>query len=158
MIIFTHISLALLIASLIQIQNQPLAVLILVIGAMLPDADYPFSFIGRLLQPFSFKLHEKFGHRTITHSIIPLLVLAVIYFATKEILVIYLLIGMASHIILDMFTIQGVKLLYPLWTNFILLDGSIETNSKADWTFALILDLIIILVNIFSLNILNLIN
>ena len=41
-----------------------------IIGSLMPDLDMPKSFIGRLFFFISNPLERKFGHRTITHSLI----------------------------------------------------------------------------------------
>lgn len=41
-----------------------------VIGAILPDIDYPTSVIGKMFFPISSRMERRFGHRTFTHSLI----------------------------------------------------------------------------------------
>lgn len=76
---------------------------LVVIGSLLPDIDHSGSALGKTV-PFVSKL---FKHRGITHS---LLMLIICWFLLSP----YIAIGVASHILLDMLTKQGVKLLWPL--------------------------------------------
>ena len=76
---------------------------LVVIGSLLPDIDHADSALGKSV-PFVSKL---FKHRGITHS---LLMLIICWFLLSP----YIAIGVASHILLDMLTKQGVKLLWPL--------------------------------------------
>ncbi len=44
--------------------------------SLLPDIDHPESTIGRVFRPVSKKIQQKYGHRTITHSLFAILVLS----------------------------------------------------------------------------------
>ncbi|MCY7710260.1 metal-dependent hydrolase [Bacillus safensis] len=84
-------------------------------GALIPDLCHTKSKIGRKFPLLSTLISSVFGHRTFTHS---LLFLLIIYFlATTYIpndsLSIGLLGGMASHLILDAGTVNGIKFLFP---------------------------------------------
>ena len=52
-----------------------------ILGSLMPDLDMPKSFVGRFFFFISKPLERKFGHRTLTHSLIGWL-LASIFFAT----------------------------------------------------------------------------
>lgn len=45
-----------------------------------PDADLPTSKLGRALFWLSTRLEKRFGHRTITHSVIAIIALALLTF------------------------------------------------------------------------------
>nr|WP_232420115.1 metal-dependent hydrolase [Nitrosococcus watsonii] len=47
-------------------------------ASLLPDVDLPTSKLGRVLFWLSTRLEKHFGHRTITHSFLALMVLAVL--------------------------------------------------------------------------------
>jgi len=93
------------------------------IGSLLPDIDKPSSQIGSFF-PFSSRLIARnFKHRTLTHSLLSiyffifLLSLAPTIEVGSEfftITVLGLMIGHISHILLDLLTIQGVCLFYPI--------------------------------------------
>jgi inner membrane protein len=100
-----------------------------VIGALIPDMDqatnrlwdmFPAgNFVGRILR------HAMLGHRTLSHSLLgfyllfKLLQFVLPYILNADYLNIDLvltsiLIGMASHLVADSFTKDGIPLLFPL--------------------------------------------
>jgi len=87
-----------------------------IIGSLLPDVDSPTSAIGRLVPFVSIPLERRWGHRTVTHSLLALAGLAVL---TAPLLFLSrtaycaLLIGYLSHLIADCATKSGVPLFYP---------------------------------------------
>jgi inner membrane protein len=87
-----------------------------VIGALLPDICHSGSKIGRKFPLLSKLMNKVFGHRTFTHSLLFLVIVAVLLnaFIPSEALKAGLLVGMASHYVLDMATKKGIKLLFPL--------------------------------------------
>ena len=52
--------------------------LLVAVASLGPDVDLPTSKIGRLLFWLSVPLERRFGHRTVTHSAVGLLVVALI--------------------------------------------------------------------------------
>lgn len=86
------------------------------IGAVIPDICHGGSKIGRTFPLISKIINGLFGHRTFTHSLIFLLLAALLFrtFLPNEALSAGLLVGMASHLLLDMATKNGIKLLFPL--------------------------------------------
>ena len=93
----------------------------LALGALLPDIDTSRSRVGRLAGPLSIRLERRFGHRTLTHSLLALVGLAAL---TSPLLLIHkslwiaLLAGYASHLLLDTANVSGVPLLWPLRLRF----------------------------------------
>lgn len=87
-----------------------------VAGAVLPDICHGGSKIGRTFPVLSKVINKLFGHRTFTHSLLFLMIMAVLLnsFAVNEAFTAGLLVGMASHYVLDMATKNGIKLLFPL--------------------------------------------
>lgn len=99
----------------------PEAFLTCALGSVLPEVDKPDSLVGRAF-PLSSWIHERFGHRGLTHSLLGLLSamglfapLALISFD----LWLGLLIGYLSHLFLDMATLEGVPLLWPKRTRHV---------------------------------------
>ena len=88
----------------------------LAVGALLPDIDTTTSDLGKFVKPVSRVLERRFGHRTLTHSLLGMAALAL---ATSWLLLIYpgtwawLLLGVASHLILDTCNVVGVPFLWP---------------------------------------------
>lgn len=85
------------------------------IGAVIPDICHGGSKIGRTFPLISKIINGLFGHRTFTHSLLFLLLAALLLrtFLPNEALSAGLLIGMASHLLLDMATRNGIKLFFP---------------------------------------------
>ncbi|MCX5751909.1 MAG: metal-dependent hydrolase, partial [Candidatus Saganbacteria bacterium] len=109
-------------------------ILFAVLGAIIPDIDHPKSMIGSLLRFISVPLERKYGHRTITHSLIGWAVSSLIF----VVLVLFgiLIFGFVSgfefrisdlaprwiaafsisylsHLLLDMFNPRGSQLFWP---------------------------------------------
>lgn len=84
------------------------------LGALLPDIDHENSKLGRRVWLISWSLRRLLGHRGLTHSALALVALVALVARTNSTYVIALLVGVASHILLDMLTRRGVRLLYPL--------------------------------------------
>lgn len=104
-----------------------------VIGALLPDICHGGSKIGRMF-PISSKIVNKlFGHRSFTHSLIFVLLIAVIMdtFVPYRSLTIGILLGVASHLILDMGTKKGIKLFFPIKIS-VRFPLTIKTGSKVE--------------------------
>ncbi|MBN8207817.1 metal-dependent hydrolase [Bacillus sp. NTK071] len=88
------------------------------LGSLLPDVCHPGSWTGRRAKVLSKGISRYFGHRTITHSI---LFVVLIYWLTStfafqdnELIQTGLLIGFVSHLILDAMTVRGIQLFYPI--------------------------------------------
>ncbi|WP_298823902.1 metal-dependent hydrolase [uncultured Planococcus sp.] len=87
-----------------------------VIGALIPDICHGSSKIGRALPLLSKLINGLFGHRTFTHSLLFLVLFAILLhnFMPMEAISAGVLVGMVSHIVLDMATKRGVKLFFPI--------------------------------------------
>lgn len=96
-----------------------------VVGSLIPDLDHPKSVIGKKVKPVSKGISKAFGHRGMTHSPIALILYTMFILKLTsnpegyyELLFNYGAIGSAvgylSHLILDMLTIGGIPLFYPM--------------------------------------------
>lgn len=87
-----------------------------VVGALLPDICHSGSKIGRRLPLLSKLINTLFGHRTFTHSLLFIVIVGAILtsYIPSEAIQSGVLVGMASHYLLDMATKNGIKLLFPL--------------------------------------------
>ncbi|OLP65217.1 hypothetical protein BACPU_17510 [Bacillus pumilus] len=85
------------------------------VGALLPDLCHTKSKIGRKFPLLSTLISSVFGHRTFTHSLLFLLIIYLIAktYIPNDSLSVGLLIGMASHLLLDAGTVNGIKFLFP---------------------------------------------
>jgi len=91
--------------------------LVIAVASILPDIDTAASFPGRAIPFISNKLERRFGHRTLTHSVIFIVALATFLLPVRLLsadLFTCILAGYASHPFLDTMTVHGVKLFYPL--------------------------------------------
>lgn len=98
--------------------------------SLLPDIDHTKSIIGKPFYPISVYLDRKFGHRTITHSLICYVLLIIfitaierIFLTTNDISQIFIW-SYGSHLILDMLTVQGIPLFYPFKKNPCVIPGN----------------------------------
>ena len=105
-------------------------------GALLPDIDIPTSKMGQAFSPVSHTLFRTVGHRTVTHS---LLILVLLYFGVKytpegfQVYPFGVLVGWASHILLDFLNRAGVPLLWPIKQRFWIF--GIKSGTKNEWRF-----------------------
>ena len=89
---------------------------VVALSAILPDIDTGASLLGRCVPPVAMYLERRFGHRTLTHSALALLVLAIVCapaIVGGTDLAACVLLGYASHPLLDTCTPNGVKIFYP---------------------------------------------
>ena len=92
--------------------------------SILPDIDHTKSLIGKIFYPVAWILSRKFGHRTITHSMLFLGFVWLVMFGLLKFgyipdssLIKIALFSTISHFIFDMITISGIPLLYPFYKN-----------------------------------------
>ncbi len=89
------------------------------VAGVLPDADYPKSWTGRMLGSVSEGLHRFFGHRSFLHSYLALaLVTATIgpplwWLADHPAPLLAVFVGYGSRILADMMTVGGVQFFWP---------------------------------------------
>lgn len=90
------------------------------VGSLLPDIDHGKSKISNsnvITQLLSFVVNLFFTHRTFTHSLVFLLLL-LWPLSYAPIIAPGFLAGVASHLLLDAMTKNGIKLFWPLPLNF----------------------------------------
>ncbi|MFA6548440.1 MAG: metal-dependent hydrolase, partial [Candidatus Margulisiibacteriota bacterium] len=106
-------------------------ILFAILGAIIPDIDHPRSIIGKIFSPISAPLERRYGHRTVTHSLIGWLISTavfsliiiipsfVIFNWSFDILALAprwiaaFSISYFSHLILDMFNKRGSQMFWP---------------------------------------------
>ncbi|MFG3611383.1 metal-dependent hydrolase [Rummeliibacillus stabekisii] len=110
------------------------------IGALIPDICHGGSMIGRTFPTLSKLINGLFGHRSFTHSLLFLLIVAWILhiYVTNDAIKMGLLIGMASHFVLDMCTKQGIQLFFPIKVK-VRFPLTTRTGSKIEGAVALCL-------------------
>jgi len=87
-----------------------------VVGAVIPDICHGGSKIGRTLPLLSKVVNVLFGHRSFTHSLLFLFIVAALLnsLVVNEAVTAGILVGMISHLILDMATKNGIKFFFPV--------------------------------------------
>ncbi|MFB9859514.1 metal-dependent hydrolase [Salinicoccus siamensis] len=87
-----------------------------IVGALLPDICHSGSRIGRQFPFLSKLINLLFGHRTVTHSLLFLVLISLItdQIFSDDLIKYGLLAGMISHYLLDMATHNGIRLFFPL--------------------------------------------
>lgn len=109
--------------------NQILFILLVMIGASIPDIDHPRSKLGKYLKPINF----LFEHRGFFHSLFMLFVVYMVVYFIKKIYALPLAIGFLSHIISDAITKQGIMPLHPF--SRVRIRGFIGTGSAIEYLF-----------------------
>lgn len=91
--------------------------LCVLIGSLLPDIDHPQSVLGRRVRFISVPIHKYFGHRSLTHSILFLVLCTYLpIYLGYDAIGAGLGIGIISHILLDLLCPgSGVAFLYPFY-------------------------------------------
>jgi inner membrane protein len=125
-------------AAVFEYPTEPVAWALAVLFSFMPDIDIPTSRVGRPLFFLSVPLEKRFGHRTVTHSLIGVVILAAIasplYFAWP--LCFWAILGgYWSHIQIDMANIRGVDLFWPSHIRVVMpgkVKYRLEVGSKAE--------------------------
>lgn len=109
------------------------------LGSLLPDLDTRKSYMSKKWPHLSTFISKRTKHRGFTHSLLFLLILSeflklIVLIGDKNIILICsaygIFFGYASHILLDIFTYEGVDLFFPLGFNFKL--SRLKTSSKGE--------------------------
>ena len=105
--------------------------------SVLPDIDHTRSPIGKLFYPIANYLDRHFGHRTITHSFLALILLTFLISTLEKLygnnfnLTLLFAFSYGSHLIFDMMTIEGVLLFYPFRRNPCVIPGNPAMRLKS---------------------------
>lgn len=103
----------------LDVHYEAPAVLVAAATSVLPDADYPKSWIGYQLGSVSKDLNRLFGHRSFLHSFIALVLVTAIlgtplwWITERPSPMIAVCVGYGSHLLADMMTLGGVQLFWP---------------------------------------------
>lgn len=141
--------------------NQPLisweagtALLIGCIVGPLADIDKKGSTMAQILLPLSWVLQLlRVKHRTLTHSLLFLVLLGYLLAPLPEFFYWTILAAYASHPLIDLLNDQGVALLWPINKKFRLLPKpiGIDTGSFQEIVFRIILAVVAIILPFISL-------
>ena len=122
----------------VNILEKPSYIIVVIIASMLPDIDHTKSLIGKIFFPISKYLNRNYGHRTLTHTLLFLILGTVITgilernFTGDTTYSKLFFFGYLSHLIFDMMTVQGVPLFYPFSRNPCVLPGNPDIR-LASW-------------------------
>ena len=105
-------------ASLILSSADPMVLGLAILGSQLPDLDTSTSLIGQVCFPLSHWIEDRFPHRSITHSLlatvsIALIALPIGYYLGNLTAAAAIPLGHLLSCFSDCFTKQGVQLFYP---------------------------------------------
>lgn len=146
----THLVFGILLAMLslefFNVDNKVLFFLLVVLASSIPDIDASKSKIGSKIKPVSWLIEFTFGHRGIFHGIFMPFVLYFLFLIIGYAeLGMALFIGYLGHLVLDCFSIGGVRLFLPFArTRF---RGIIPTGSVFDWALMFVfLALVVMLI------------
>lgn len=128
------------------------------VAAWIPDVDNPRSRLGnglsrtrspvldRLIQPvswglkaLSFVLFRTVGHRTLTHSLLGVLIFAAMISPLAPLipgLYAALITGYASHLFADALNMRGVPFFWPMGKPLKLLPGGVRSGGGAEFVVA----------------------
>ncbi|MDJ0596257.1 MAG: metal-dependent hydrolase [Pleurocapsa sp. MO_226.B13] len=119
MMAITHAAIAAAGTSLILGTAEPLPLGLAILGSQIPDIDTTTSTIGKIFFPISSWIEDRFPHRSITHSLLATVAIAVVsllggyFFLEQTFALIALPLGHLLACFSDTFTKQGVQLFYP---------------------------------------------
>lgn len=120
----------------VNILEKPEYIFITIFAAMIPDIDHTKSIIGKIFFPIAKVLNQRFGHRTITHTLLFLFISTFIVgllessFKLDDNYSKLWFFGFLSHLIFDMMTVQGVPLFYPFVKNPCVLPANPEVRFR----------------------------
>ena len=132
----------------------------LVLGSLFPDIDHRNSYLSKKVKPISFLTSKIFRHREFTHSIVGSILISILFYfilgkmninpITIDSFMKAFVIGVISHILLDMMTVSGVVLLYPIYKKRIRMGKLHFKRSSKIQSNELVLMIIFILLGIMA--------
>ena len=123
----------------VNIFEKPQYLVVVLIASQIPDIDHSKSIIGKIFTPLSRYLFRHYGHRTITHSLLFLVISSLIvyylnlFFIKIDYIPLVYALALSSHLIFDMMTVQGIPLLYPFMRNAFVLPANPKARLSSDY-------------------------
>lgn len=127
----THAAFALLVGLIVLHAGVPanplLALILAVLGALLPDVDEARSILGRRTKLAAW----LFPHRGVFHSIIMAIFLTILLYGIRpdSALALFFLAGYLSHVVGDLLTPKGAQ---PFWPSRLRIRGPIRVGKGAE--------------------------
>jgi len=106
-------------SAVLDVHYESAEVIAVAAASLLPDADYPKSWLGYQLGSVSEDLNRFFGHRSFLHSLLALLLVttvlgSLLWWITGNLApAVAIFVGYGSHLFADMMTLGGVQLFWP---------------------------------------------
>ncbi len=145
MMLRTHLAFGLLCALFFvqNVNNKAVFIIAAMFAVLLPDIDSIHSYAGKfkILRPFQIFIK----HRGMLHSLTFCFAISLFFALFIPILAAPFFIGYASHLIIDSFTIEGVRPFWPFKSEW---KGPVRTGSYAEslvFVFLIITDIFIFL-------------
>jgi len=119
-----------------NILEHPGLIALTIVASILPDIDRPGSLVARLCPPLAKWLNRKYGHRTLTHSLLITIALTIavrgaeLFFGLTTNYALIFFLAYFSHLLFDMMTVQGVPLFYPFFKNPCVIPGRQELRFR----------------------------
>jgi Predicted membrane-bound metal-dependent hydrolases len=136
---------------------RPIDLVVIAVVSMLPDIDDTGTLIGKIFHPAASYIERSFGRRTITHSLLGIVILSIalapMLFLKAKALYLLIILSVLSHIVIDCVNKEGVNLFYPAPVRAVIPSDEknrIGEHSKAE--NALLYVLVGILILLFPLN------
>ncbi|MDJ0933739.1 metal-dependent hydrolase [Breoghania sp.] len=120
----------------VNIFDNPLKLIFVAGVSILADIDNPRAPAGRIFRPLSRWIFRRYGHRTLTHSLLFVGVLTLVFWLIEGAISGYtfysklFFLSYSVHLFLDMVTLAGVPLFYPIWKNPCVIPGSRNARIK----------------------------
>ena len=98
----------------LKIENQILFIFLFLFFSLIPDIDETKSKIAQKTKALSWLINLFFSHRGLFHAVYIPILLFLLLFNLRMDIAVAVSFGYFSHIILDCFTVSGIRLLWPL--------------------------------------------
>jgi inner membrane protein len=129
MLLRTHlaISLAFILICFSTVSNKFVFILFVLLGTIIPDIDSKKSFAGnfKTLRP----IQLLFTHRGFFHSLLFMVLVLIFLNYAFPIGMFGFFVGFLSHILADIFTLEGIRVLYPFNFKFF---GFVKTGELSE--------------------------
>ena len=114
--------------------TAPDQLVVAAVGSLLPDVDHPKSALGK-----HNPLAPLFQHRGFFHSLAFVFLCGTVIMQFAPQYQISLVLGMLSHLLLDMLNVQGIRLLWPLKLHIRIPFIRIKTGSLCEYVVLAVL-------------------
>ena len=132
-----------------NVENQITFAVVALLATFFADIDSQFSILGRYKIFRFFQFFVK--HRTIIHTFLFLFLVTFFFVLFFPILALPFFLGYASHLMVDSFTVMGIK---PFWPLKKVSSGIIRTGNKSEtivFVVFVLIDIFLIFSKIFSI-------